>query len=162
MGLEGGWWRTKENAWFGWLVLAEFLSMYPATAFSFVGVKLFVADFDPSRMASIYHFFFYSWLGFSLFLTFKRDNYFTNKYTLMVGSILGFVVPLANGLMTGNWIWNSFIQGYYDIFLIDVLWLILSVISLVVSLSLKRKDHVPAPPTEKNARALDGAALSNG
>lgn len=154
--------KRKLNAWTGWLFLAVCLSMYPATAFTFVGVKFFVVDFNPSRMDTIYHFFFYSWLALSLFFTFKRDNYFTNKYTLMLGSIVGFVVPLANGLMTGNWIWNSFSQGYYDIFLIDALWLILSMISLIVSLSLKRKDHVPAPPTEKKAKALDGAALSNG
>lgn len=154
--------KRKLNAWTGWLFLAVCLSMYPATAFTFVGVKFFVADFNPSRMDTICHFFFYSWLALSLFFTFKRDNYFTNKYTLMLGSIVGFVVPLANGLMTGNWIWNSFSQGYYDIFLIDALWLILSMISLIVSLSLKRKDHVPAPPTEKKAKALEGAALSNG
>src|SRR5690606_24175171 len=154
--------KRKLNAWTGWLFLAVCLSMYPATAFTFVGVKFFVVDFNPSRMDTIYHFFFYSWLALSLFFTFKRDNYFTNKYTLMLGSILGFVVPLANGLMTGNWIWSSFSQGYYDIFLIDALWLILSMISLIVSLSLKRKDHVPAPPTEKKAKALEGAALPNG
>ena len=154
--------KRKLNAWTGWLFLAVCLSMYPATAFTFVGVKFFVVDFNPSRMDTIYHFFFYSWLALSLFFTFKRDNYFTNKYTLILGSIVGFVVTLANGLMTGNWIWNSFSQGYYDIFLIDALWLILSMISLIVSLSLKRKDHVPAPPTEKKAKALDGAALSNG
>lgn len=154
--------KRKLNAWTGWLFLAVCLSMYPATAFTFVGVKFFVVDFNPSRMDTIYHFFFYSWLALSLFFTFKRDNYFTNKYTLMLGSIVGFVVPLANGLMTGNWIWNSFSQGYYDIFLIDALWLILSMISLIVSLSLKRKDHVPAPPTEKKAKALEGAALPNG
>src|SRR5690606_36586332 len=129
--------KRKLNAWTGWLFLAVCLSMYPATAFTFVGVKFFVVDLNPSRMDTIYHFFFYSWLALSLFFTFKRDNYFTNKYTLMLGSIVGFVVPLANGLMTGNWIWNSFSQGYYDIFLIDALWLILSMISLIVSLSLK-------------------------
>lgn len=154
--------KRKFNAWTGWLFLAVCLSMYPATAFTFVGVKLFVVDFDPSRMASIYHFFFYSWLALSLFFTFKKDNYFTNKYTLLLGSILGFLVPVANGAVSGNWIWNSYLKGYYDIFLIDVLWLVLSVISLVVVLGLKRKDKAPAPVTVKKAATVGEAALSNG
>ena len=154
--------KRKFNAWLGWLFLAVCLSMYPATAFTFVGVKLFVVDFDPSRMASIYHFFFYSWLALSLFFTFKRDNFFTNQYTLLLGSGLGFLVPLANGLVSGNWIWNSFVQGHYDIFLIDALWLILSIISLVVGLGLRRKSDTLTPVAPVKARAASKAALSNG
>src|SRR5690606_38975735 len=106
--------KRKFNAWLGWFFLAVCLSMYPVTAFTFLGVKLFVVDFDPTRMTSIYHLFFYSWLALTVFFTFNRDNYFTNKYTLLLGSTLGFFIPLANGLVSGNWIWNSYSQGYYD------------------------------------------------
>jgi uncharacterized iron-regulated membrane protein len=153
--------KRKFNAWLGWLFLAVCLSMFPATAFTFVGVKLFVVDFDPSRMASIYHLFFYSWLALSLFFTFRRDNYITNKYTLLLGSGLGFLVPIANGMVSGNWIWDSYSQGHYDIFLIDALWLALSVTALVVGLGLKRKAAAPSQAAGKKA-VLEEPALSNG
>jgi len=153
--------KRKFNAWLGWFFLAVCLSMYPVTAFTFLGVKLFVVDFDPTRMTSIYHLFFYSWLALTVFFTFNRDNYFTNKYTLLLGSTLGFFIPLANGLVSGNWIWNSYSQGYYDIFLIDLLWLVLSGISLVVSLGLKRKDKPAALAHEKRV-VVSEAQYSNG
>jgi len=153
--------KRKFNAWLGWFFLAVCLSMYPVTAFTFLGVKLFVVDFDPNRMTSIYHLFFYSWLVLSVFFTVKRDNYFTNKYTLLLGSTLGFLIPLANGMVSGNWIWNSYSQGYYDIFLIDLLWLVLSGISLVVSLGLKRKDKPAALACEKKV-VVSEAQYSNG
>ena len=153
--------KRKFNAWLGWFFLAVCFSMYPVTAFTFLGVKLFVVDFDPNRMTSIYHLFFYSWLVLSVFFTVKRDNYFTNKYTLLLGSTLGFLIPLANGLVSGNWIWNSYSQGYYDIFLIDILWLMLSVISLVVGLGLKRKDKPASSALEIRVEESE-APYSNG
>lgn len=132
--------KRKFNAWTGWIFLAACLSMYPVTAFTFVAVKLFVPEFDASRMTSIYHIFFYAWLALSIFFTLKRDNFFTNKYTLLLGAALGFLVPVANGFVSGNWIWKSYLQGHDDIFFMDAFWLLLSVASFVLAIGLKRKE----------------------
>lgn len=131
--------KRKFNAWIGWLYLAVCLSMYPVTAFTFCAVKLFVVDFDAGRMGAIYGIFFYTWLALIVFFTLKRDNYFTNKYTLISGSVLGFLVPIANGIVSGNWLWKTFSEGFYTIFLIDAFWLILSIITFTVAIGLKRK-----------------------
>ncbi|MEQ9439335.1 MAG: PepSY-associated TM helix domain-containing protein [Cyclobacteriaceae bacterium] len=132
--------KRKFNNWVGWVYLAICLSMYPTTAFTFLGVKLFVTEFDASRMTSIYHIFFYSWLAFIVLFTVKRDNFFTNKFCLIIGAVLGFLVPIANGIISGNWIWVTYARGYDDIFLIDVFWLILSIVTFLVAIGLKRKD----------------------
>ena len=131
--------KRKFNAWVGWIFLAICLTMYPVTAFTFLGVKLTVTEFDASRMTAIYHIFFYSWLALIVLFSIKRDNFFTNKYTLILGAILGFLVPLANGFVSGNWIWKTFSKGYHDIFFIDVFWLTTSIITLIVALILKRR-----------------------
>lgn len=132
--------KRKFNAWVGWIYLSVCLTMYPVTAFTFLAVKLFVLDFDVSRMTSIYHIFFYAWLLLIVLFTLKRDNFFTNKYSLLLGSILGFMIPVANGLVSGNWIWNTYLQGYDDIFFIDVFWWVLSVFTFIIAIRLKKKD----------------------
>ncbi|WPP49736.1 PepSY-associated TM helix domain-containing protein [Catalinimonas niigatensis] len=132
--------KRKFNAWLGWVYLSICLSMYPATAFTFLVVKLFVFEFDATRMTSIYQIFFYSWLAFIVLFTAKRDNFFTNQFCLIIGAVLGFLVPIANGIISGNWIWITYVRSYDDILLIDLFWLILSVITFVVAIRLKRKD----------------------
>jgi uncharacterized iron-regulated membrane protein len=146
--------KRKFNAWVGWVYLAICLSMYPATAFTFLAVKLFVFEFDASRMSSIYQIFFYSWLAMIVLFTVKRDNYFTNKFTLITGSVLGFLMPVANGIISGNWIWITYAREFYDIFLIDVFWLILSTITFVVAIRLKRKDTDQAEHRLVNKKTL--------
>ncbi|MDT0646294.1 PepSY-associated TM helix domain-containing protein [Zunongwangia sp. F260] len=130
--------KRKFNAWLGWSFIAICLTMYPATAFTFVAVKLFIYDFDPERMTSIYQIFFYAWLVLILLFTLKKDNFFTNKYTLILGAILGLMIPVANGVISGNWFWKSFAKAHHDILFIDVFWIILALITFMVGIRLKR------------------------
>src|SRR5690606_13187652 len=128
--------KRRFNSWLVWIYLAICLSMFPGTAITFVGVKVFVPGFDASRMTRVYQIFFYSWLLLSVLFTLKRDNYFTNKYTLMSGALIGFLVPVVNGIVAGNWMWVTFRVGYYDIFFVDVFWVLLSATALIVALKL--------------------------
>ncbi|WP_200979004.1 PepSY domain-containing protein [Echinicola sp. 20G] len=149
--------KRKFNAWLVWVYLSTCLSMFPVTALTFILVKVFLHEYTPERMTDIYHIFFYSWLAFSVFFIIKRDNYFTNKYTLLSGAILGFMVPVANGLVTGNWLWKTFLAGYHHIFLIDVFWIVLSITALIVALSLKKKNNMPSrQPKRKPYQVKNG------
>lgn len=138
--------KRKFNAWVGWVFLAICLTMYPATAFTFLGVKLFVTEFDASRMTAIYHLFFYSWLTLIVLFAIKRDNYFTNKFTLLLGALLGFFVPVANGIISGNWMWHTYTNGFYEIFFIDAFWLVLAISTFIIAARLKRKEPHKSPP----------------
>lgn len=117
------------------IYLAICLSMYPITALTFIACKLFY----PLGMSGIYTFYFVGWLLLTVFFIVKRDDAFTNKYCLLSGSVFGFLVPIANGIVSGNWFWSSFINNQIHLFFVDVLWIALASISLYVALKLNKK-----------------------
>jgi hypothetical protein len=61
-------------------------------------------------------FYFCMWLLFTLYFRFKRDNYFTNKYTLLVGVLCSFMIPIANGVSSNSWLWDYYQQGQTAVF----------------------------------------------
>ena len=117
------------------IYLAICLSMYPVTALAFIGAKLFY----PLSQSNLYTLYFVSWLLLTIFFIVKRKDAFTNKYSLISGSILGFLVPVINGIVTGKWFWSSFINNQFQIFFIDVFWIVLASITLYVAFSLQPK-----------------------
>ncbi|QWX84643.1 PepSY domain-containing protein [Cellulophaga sp. HaHaR_3_176] len=120
------------------IYLAICLSMYPITALSFIAVKIT----QPVTQAFIYNFYFIGWLLFIIWFLIKRDNSFTNKTTMFLGSVFGLFVPVVNGVMTGNWIWESFTKGYDQIFIIDLFWILLSIVGFSVFLKLNKKSKI--------------------
>ncbi|KGL62982.1 PepSY-associated TM helix domain-containing protein [Polaribacter sp. Hel1_85] len=116
------------------IYLAICLSMYPITALSFIAVKVF----QPTNSSFIHNFYFMGWLLLTLFFVLKKDLHFINKYTLLSGSIIGFFIPISNGIMTGNWFWKTFLNQQFQLFFVDIFWLILASLTLWISLKLKR------------------------
>ncbi|WP_348798682.1 PepSY-associated TM helix domain-containing protein [Flavobacterium adhaerens] len=113
--------------------LAICLSMYPITALTFIVCKAFY----PISQSNIYTFYFVSWLLLTVFFIIKRNDAFTNKFSLLSGSILGFLVPLTNGIVTGNWFWKTFSNNQFQVFFIDAFWIILASTTLYVTFKLK-------------------------
>ncbi|MFL1895214.1 PepSY-associated TM helix domain-containing protein [Aquimarina sp. 2-A2] len=122
----------------GHIYMAICLSLFPITALSFIVSKLIPRDLDASRMTILYSVFFLGWLALTIFFRFKRDNYVTNKYTLLSGAVLGCMIPLVNGMVSENWIWITLSNKNYDIFTIDLLWLGLSTLAFFIFYKLKR------------------------
>jgi len=113
------------NFWAANVFLAACLSMLPATAFTFIMLKVS----DKITQTAIYNSFFYSWLILGLYLLAWRNLRIVNRQVLLISAALCAAVPLANGLSTGLWLWRSSLQGATDIFFIDVLFLALSAAS---------------------------------
>ncbi|MEL1241175.1 PepSY-associated TM helix domain-containing protein [Flavobacterium flavipallidum] len=113
--------------------LAICLSMFPVTALSFIIAKLYY----PLAQNTTYTVFFISWLLLSIFFILKKNNHFTNQFCLFSGSILGFLIPVVNGIKTGNWFWISYTNNHFQMFFVDVFWIILSAISLYAAYKLK-------------------------
>ncbi len=126
--------KKKFNRWVGWIYLSVCLSMYPVTALTFIAVKVF----DPVGQSFLYSFYFLIWLATSIFFSVKKSNFFTNKYTLLSGGILGLCVPVINGIKTGQWLWLTIGNGYPELFLVDILWVVLGAVSIFVALRVKR------------------------
>ncbi len=142
----------------GHIYLAMCLSLLPVTALAFLFVK-FTNGYFTDKQNPIYYFYFITWLLFTLFYRFKRDNYFTNKSTLLLGGIFGLLIPISNGIVSGNWIWNTYLNNQFDILFIDLLWIIISSLALIfyfkIKPSIKEKSAFTAAPIDyKNLKAL--------
>lgn len=119
------------------IYLAICLSMYPITALAFIASKLLY----PLTQSNLYSIYFIGWLMLAIFFIIKKNNAFTNKLCLISGSVLGFLIPVVNGTVTGNWFWSSFLQNRIQIFFIDVFWIVLASITLYIAFSLKPKEN---------------------
>ena len=122
----------------GHLFISICLSMFPVTALAFLFVKCTQGYFNDGQSA-IYRFYFITWLLMSLYFRFKRDNYNTNKSTLLLGAIIGFLIPIANGVVSNNWIWNTFKDKQFDILLVDLLWLVIATTALITYFKIRPK-----------------------
>ncbi len=118
--------------------LAICLGMYPITALEFILVKVFQPEAGKTFIYSTY---FIGWLLLSIFFILKNNNGFTNKYTLLSGSILGLLIPIVNGFVTLNWFWKSYANGFSQIFFIDVFWIVLSLVGFWVVVMLNKNER---------------------
>ena len=130
--------KRRFNAAVVRIYLAICLSMYPITALAFIGTKIFY----PLSQSNLFTLYFGGWLLLTVFFILKKNDAFTNRFCLISGSILGFLIPITNGIVSGNWFWNSFIQNHIQVFFIDVFWIILASITLYVANTLKPKKEV--------------------
>lgn len=131
--------KKRFNTWLVKIYMVGCLSLFPVTALTFVIVKLFADDFDGARNSFINKTFFWTWLIFSVLLLLKKSNYFTNKVCLITGAAFSLLIPISNGIKTGNWPWMSYANGYSQILIIDLFWLIVALISITVVFKMKRK-----------------------
>ncbi|MEC7263133.1 MAG: PepSY-associated TM helix domain-containing protein [Bacteroidota bacterium] len=135
--------RRKFNHQVANIYMAICLTMYPVTALEFIIVK-FTQHVD---MAFLYRTYFPIWLAASLFFIFKKNIGFTNKWTLISGGILALWIPVANGVMSGNWLWTAYRNGQEQILLVDLLWLVLGLVTLWIAffkLKTKQTELVPS------------------
>jgi uncharacterized iron-regulated membrane protein len=129
--------RKRFNSKVSNIYLAICLAMYPVTALVFIVVRFLPADLGASRQAVLYGVYFGSWLLLSVFFSWKQSKFFTNKYAMLSGAILGTFIPIANGVSTGNWIWYTATNGNFDFFIVDALWTGLSLMSFYTVYRLK-------------------------
>ncbi len=122
--------KRKFNAWVGHIYLALCLSMYPVTALAFIVTKLVPFEMNPQRQAILYTVYFGAWLLLTIFFSLRKDNYFTNRLSLILGVVFGLLVPVVNGFVTQTWIWNSFLNKQNDLFVVDFMWITLSALAV--------------------------------
>ena len=108
------------------IYMAICLSMYPVTALTFIAVKVI----QPAGQSFLYWVYFGSWLILSSYLILRKDLKYMSNFCLLSGSILGFLIPLANGIFSNSWFWEQFAIGRIQIAFIDIFWLVLALLSL--------------------------------
>ncbi|MDM1293810.1 PepSY domain-containing protein [Sphingobacterium sp. N143] len=126
--------KRKFNFWAANVFTAICLTMLPVTAITFIAIKVSA----PVDQDFIYRVYFYSWLIYSVYYIVRKSIKRTNRETLLVGSILAFVVPITNGFVTGHWLWDTFGNGQRDLFVVDFLWLMIGIIGLLAFYKTKK------------------------
>ncbi|MEX0362400.1 MAG: PepSY-associated TM helix domain-containing protein, partial [Allomuricauda sp.] len=121
--------RRKFNQAVANIYMAICLSMYPVTALEFILVKCY----PIANMTFIYRTYFIVWLLAALFFILKKNINFTNKWTLVSGGILSVLIPFVNGTVSGQWIWKTWGNGFFDVLIVDSIWLGIGCISLWVA-----------------------------
>lgn len=136
--------KQRYNRRVGSIYLALCLSMLPVTAGCFILSKLLPESVSASRETILNYAFFLGWLVLSILLSLKKDKQFTNRFTLLSGGILGVLIPVVNGISSGNWFWRTWMNGEYGIFSVDLLWLCSGIICLLIVRKLNRKARLNA------------------
>lgn len=128
--------KRKFNHWLTRIYLSVCMSMYPVTAATFIAVK-----FNPEGGSKfIYPVYFLLWLASSVAFLFQKDIYKICRDALLTGSILGICIPLANGIVAGNWPWICYSKQHFDILSIDIFWILTSVCTGICWVLMKKRE----------------------
>lgn len=122
----------------GRIYMAICLSMFPIIAFSLLISKLLPHSQFENGSVILNSVFFGGWLLLSIFFSYKKSNNYINYYSLLSGGILGLAIPLIDVIVLGNVLSDDFARGNYSAFVVDVLWLVLSVTALYAVYRVRR------------------------
>ncbi|KQC30395.1 PepSY-associated TM helix domain-containing protein [Flagellimonas eckloniae] len=112
--------------------LAITLSMFPALALIFIANKLVPLAME-GRVPIVNSIFFMGWLILTILGLFWNDYRKLNRNYIILGSVFGLLIPIVNGVITGDWIWNSLASKQYYVFSVDFTWLIIGVSGLLIN-----------------------------
>ncbi|MGR3812111.1 PepSY-associated TM helix domain-containing protein [Jiulongibacter sp. NS-SX5] len=104
------------------IYLSVCLSLIPAFP------MLFISDIStpqiPNHNQIVNSIFFGSWFIFTVIGVYLKSDSAITKFFLKSGGILAILVPFTNGIITGDWIWQSISFGEKNVFWIDTFWLL--------------------------------------
>ena len=139
--------------------LAICLSLFPAFAILFLANKVVPIDMD-GRTSIVNTIFFLSWLALTIMGIFWNKYAQQNRNYLIIGGFLALLVPLANGIVTGGWIWNMW-STYSWVAYIDLFWIGAGAAALYLSFFvLKVKPESDQPVSlEKGQKVVEEVAV---
>ncbi|PMD92493.1 peptidase [Siphonobacter sp. BAB-5405] len=147
--------KRAFNFWTANVYISSSLSMLPVTAFAMIAL-LFL---DKPGQPEIYHWYFYPWLALSVYFLIRKDLDLVNRQSTFLSAVTCFLLPVLDGVVRGNWFWNTLNRQAYDILFIDVLFLILSLLSGIIwwKMEQKRRAEPSAVPTKEKVGQLGHA-----
>lgn len=134
--------QRKFTARVGHVYLGISHSFLPVIALFFIVVKILPTAYQTQKMTVLYNSFFWVWLAMSILFYLKKDNYFINKVSTLLVAFFGFLIPIVNGIVSGNWIWETIAHHQYEILRIDLLWISLATIALFVYRKIGAKENM--------------------
>jgi len=141
--------------------LAFCLSLFPAVAVIFLANK-FIPMEIADRKSYVDSVFFSAWLVFMLAGLRWNEYRRLNRNYLLLGGVLGIMIPVANGIMTGDWLWSTLAHGWFYVAAVDMFWLFTGLTALLIyrisGQQQKIQDRLPAKQPIK--RVATSAPLS--
>lgn len=125
--------------------LAICLSMYPAFAVIFLANKSVPMQL-AGRVDVVNMIFFLSWLFLIVAGLFWKSYAELNRNFLLIGGIFSLLVPVANGIVTGDWIWSTWNTIPYVAY-VDLFWLIAGILALYISFKILPVKTAPDKPS---------------
>ena len=122
--------NKKVVTWY----MAICLSLYPMMALEFIIVRIFPSE----ELNFLYCTFFLGWLLMTLFFVYLKDHSKILKVCVLIGGGVGVMIPVINGIMTGNWLWTSWENQFHQILFVDLLWLTLGIVSFFSVIRIKK------------------------
>ncbi|AFM05807.1 hypothetical protein Fleli_3487 [Bernardetia litoralis DSM 6794] len=113
------------------IYLAVCLSLFPAITVIFLANKFVPIDL-LGREIYVNSIFFGSWLVLIIIGVFKNKYSKINLLFLQIGGFLSILIPITNGFLTEDWIWNTFANNEFYVFSVDVFWLITGITALLI------------------------------
>jgi len=111
--------------------LAICLGLFPATALLFIINKLVPMSID-SRAIIVESAFFISWLILVIIGLFWNNYARLNKNYLIIGGFASLLIPIANGLVTGDWFWLM-LTKFPSIASVDIFWIFTGMTALIIA-----------------------------
>ncbi|WP_236980235.1 PepSY-associated TM helix domain-containing protein [Membranihabitans maritimus] len=125
------------------LCLAICLSLFPAIGLIFLANKCVPFDLFHRTMY-VNSIFFTGWLLLSIIGLIYKDTGTLNRFYLLMGAIFSFMIPVANGVVTGDWIWSTLYHREWYVAGVDIFW-IFSGITLIFAL----RNKIDVPPGKR-------------
>ncbi|GAB3716904.1 PepSY-associated TM helix domain-containing protein [Spirosoma flavus] len=140
--------KRTFNFWTANVYISSSLSMLPVTALAMTAL-LFL---NKPGQSDIYHWYFYSWLALGVYFLVRKNLALVNRQSIILSVVTCFLLPLADGVIRGNWFWNTFTRGAFDILFIDVLFLCLAIINGVILWKLEQKKRTQPSSVQVNEK----------
>jgi uncharacterized iron-regulated membrane protein len=117
--------------------LAVCFGLFPAVAMLFIA-ELMVPD-STDHVFYTRTLFFISWLVFTATGLFIKNEIRITQLYLFLGGTFSLLVPITNGIMTGDWIWVALQKGNQLVAVTDLCWLTTGATALFAGLLTTRK-----------------------
>ncbi|MEM9866790.1 MAG: hypothetical protein AAF765_03800, partial [Bacteroidota bacterium] len=112
--------------------LAITLSLFPALALIFLANKAVPLDLED-RVFYVNSIFFSGWLVLTIIGLFWNNYRKLNRNYVFLGSLSGLLIPIANGWVTGDWIWKAIADKQHFVYSVDITWLVIGISGLLIS-----------------------------
>lgn len=120
--------------------LAICFTLFPAIALLFCAELLVPAENHAFRVNTV---FFLGWLAFALIALTRPSEREITRFSLVLGATFAVLVPIINGLTTGDWLGKTAIP---QVWITDVFWLFTGLLSFSL-LQFTKTELTPAPET---------------